>query len=282
MPAIFRTILVPVDFSINTQVAVKKCLEIIEPEGTIIHLFHVHTPNSTWRSDLKEILSARKLMERGDFSVASKKLLQWKSLIEDNHSNVKVVVDIVEAATVENAITEKAMRLMPDIVIVGKNRNHSRLPFLNTVSPHRIAKVTGFPVLTVKPGSIYNKVKSIVVPIGTFVPQKKMELLLALRHKYRLSIHLVTIMSGKQNANEFSAHALLTSYRFLRDVTNCPLAHEVVRGSNIARSTLKFAQQIKADMLVVDSDKETTITSFPGKYISDELTPNSRLQILTV
>jgi nucleotide-binding universal stress UspA family protein len=282
MPAIFRTILVPVDFSINTQVAIKKCLEIAEPEGTAIHLFHVHTSLSTWWGNVRQILSGRKLLKKTDYSISLKKLQEWKSLVEDNNSNISVEIDSVETMTVENAIVEKAMRLVPDIVVIGKNRNHARFSFLNTVSPHRIAKATGFPVLTVRPGSIYNKVKSVVVPIGSFVPEKKMELILALRKKYRLSIHLVTIMSGKQNANDFSAHALLNSYRFLRDVANCPLDHEILHGSNIARSSLKFAQQIKADMLVVDSDKETIITSFPGKYISDELTPNSRLQILTV
>ena len=282
MPAIFRNILLPVDFSINTQVAIKKCLEIIEPEGTTIHLFHVHTPLATWKRALKQLLSKDKSSVSAEYGVSLKKLEEWKSLLEDSRSNVKVAVDSVEARTIENAIIEKAMRLMPDIVIIGKNRNHSHFPFLNTVSPHRVAKAAGFPVLTVKPGSIYNKVKSIVVPIGSFVPERKMELILALRKKYRLSIHLVTIMNGKQNENNFSAHALLTSYRFLRDVANCPLDHEVLHGNNIARSTLKFARQIKADMLVVDSDKETTLASFPSKHLSDELTPNSRLQILTV
>ena len=282
MPAIFRNILVPVDFSINTQVAVKKCLEIIESRGTTIHLFHVHTPLSAWRSGLGHILSGRKSSAKANYYISLKKLQEWKALIEESHENVSVLIDSVEAVAIENSIIEKAMRLMPDIIIIGKNRNHSTLPLLNTVSPHRIAKETGSPVLSAKPGSIYNRVRSIVVPIGAFVPEKKMEIILALRKKYRLSIHLVTIMNGNQNANDFSAHALLASYRFLRDVANCPLDHEVLHGSNIAKSTLKFAQQIKADMLVVDSDKETTIASFPGKHISDELTPNSRLQILTV
>ena len=282
MPAIFRNILVPVDFSINTQVAVKKCLEIIEAAGTTIHLFHVHTPLSVWRRGLRQILSGRRSSAKANYYISLKKLQEWKTLIEDSHDNVSVLIDSVEAIAIEKSIIEKATRVMPDIIILGKNRNHSRLPFLNTVSPHRVAKETGSPVLTARPGSIHNKIRSIVVPIGAFVPEKKMEIILALRKKYRLSIHLVTIMNGKQNANDFSAHALLASYRFLRDVANCPLDHEVLHGSNIARSTLKFAQQIKADMLVVDSDEETTIASFPGKHISDELTPNSRLQILTV
>jgi hypothetical protein len=56
----------------------------------------------------------------------------------------------------------------------------------------------------------------------------------------------------------------------------------VLHGDNIAKSSLKYAQQIKADMLLVDPEKENKLASFPGKYISDELMPDSRLQILTV
>jgi nucleotide-binding universal stress UspA family protein len=41
MPFSFKTILVPVDFSINTEVAVNKALEVADKEGATIHLMHV-------------------------------------------------------------------------------------------------------------------------------------------------------------------------------------------------------------------------------------------------
>jgi len=46
----FRTILLPVDFEINTEMAVKKTLELSDPGQTVIHLFHVQKPAMPWSS----------------------------------------------------------------------------------------------------------------------------------------------------------------------------------------------------------------------------------------
>jgi len=46
----FRTILLPVDFEINTEMAVKKALELSDPGQTVIHLFHVQKPAMPWSS----------------------------------------------------------------------------------------------------------------------------------------------------------------------------------------------------------------------------------------
>ena len=270
MGAVFQKILVPVDFRINTEVAIKKSLEIIEQSDSVIHLLHVQKPVFQRNLHLSQHVAKRA------------KLHEWKSVIEEVAPGIRVNTDLVEARNIEKAIIEQANHCLPDIIVIGKNSSHSRFPFLNTVSPNRIAKETGFPVLTVKPGSIHNKVKSIVVPVGSFVPEKKMDLILALRKKFRISIHLVTILGNGRNEDHFSGYALLNTYRFLKNVAQCPLDHEVLHGENIARSTLKYAQEIKADMLLVDPEKEATLTPLLGKHISDELMPESRLQILTV
>jgi hypothetical protein len=283
MPAIFNTILIPVDFSINTEVAVKKCLEIIEPVDSRIIMLHAETKKAGWRLQrFKNPLRADCFPLKYYFNEKQRKLFEWRSAIEESLPGVRVEAKIVKASNVGTAIVEESIQAKPDVIIIGKNCRHSNFPFLNTVSSNEIAKATGVPVLTVKPGSIYNRVKSVVVPIGSSVPRRKVELIIALRKRFRISVHLVTLLRSRQNANDFSGYALLDTYRFLRDVANCPLDHEVLHGDNIARSSLKYAEQIKADMLLVDPEKETRLTSFPGKYISDELMPDSRLQILTV
>jgi hypothetical protein len=153
---------------------------------------------------------------------------------------------------------------------------------MNTVFPNHIAKATGYPVLTFKPGSIYTKIRSIVVPVGAEVPQRKVDLIMALKQKFRITIHLVTVISKKQNANKFSGYSLLETYRYLKDVVQCPLNHEVLYGENIAQSAFEYAKSIKADMLLVEPESETRLSSFPTKHIIDELKPNSKLQIMTV
>jgi len=272
----FKTILLPVDFEINTEMAVKKALELSDRGQTVIHLFHVQKPVIAWRSFWR-----RNIFQDGKNQIPSK-LIQWKRLIEENYPDVKVVADLAYSMNIERAIVEKAKEIKADIIVIGKHSHHNWLTFMNTVFPNNIARATGYPVLTFKPGSIYTKLRSIVVPVGPEVPQKKVDLIMALKQKFRITIHLVTVINKKQNANKFSGYSLLETYRYLRDIVQCPLDHEVLHGENVAQSAFEYAKSIKADMLLVEPESETKLSSFPNKHIIDELKPNSKLQILAI
>jgi nucleotide-binding universal stress UspA family protein len=273
----FKTILLPVDFKINTEMAVKKALELSDPGETVVHLFHVQRPAMPWSSIWDNDIFQGEAQHKIPY-----KLIQWKTLIEENYPDVKVELDVAYSMKIEKAIIEKAKEIKADIIVIGKHSSHKWLTFMNTVYPNHIAKATGYPVLTFKPGSIYTKIRSIVVPIGAAVPQRKVDLIIALKQKFRITIHLVTVISKKQNANKFSGYSLLETYRYLKDVVQCPLNHEVLHGENVAQSAFEYAKSIKADMLLVEPESETRLSSFPTTHIIDELKPNSKLQILAV
>jgi nucleotide-binding universal stress UspA family protein len=273
----FNTILLPVDFEINTEMAVKKALELSDPGQTVIHLFHVQRPSMPWSS-----IWGDEIFQNDSKDKLLYKLLQWKGLIEENYPEIKVNADVAYSSRVERAIIEKAKDIKADIIVIGKHSARHWLTFMNTVFPNHIAKATGYPVLTFKPGSIYTRIRSIVVPVGPEMPQKKVDLIMTLKQKFRITIHLVTVISKKQNANKFSGYSLLETYRYLKDIVQCPLNHEVLHGENVAHSAFEYAKSIKADMLLVEPESETKLSSFPSKHIIDELKPNSKLQILAI
>ncbi len=278
----FKNILLPVDFEINTELAVKKAIELSDSAETTVHLYHVQKPAFPFRSIFKSIWPDNSVLKNFVKDELHYKLTQWKELIETNYPNIKAVASIEHSIHIQKAIIQKAKGIKADLIIIGKHSHHKTFTFQNTVSPNKIAKSTGCPVLTFKPGSVYTTIRSIVVPIGPVIPQRKVELIVALKQKFRITIHLVTVISKKQNASEFSAYSLLETYRFLRDIVQCPLDHEVLHGENVAQLTFDYAKSIKADMLLVEPESETRLSSFPSKHIIDELRPNSTLQILAV
>src|SRR5436190_14232080 len=113
----FKTILLPVDFEINTELAVKKAIELSDSGRTVIHLFHVQKPrmpwNSIWGNDI--------FQSNGRENQEPSKLIQWKRLIEENYSDVKVVADMVYSINIERAIIEKAKEIKADIIVIGKH-----------------------------------------------------------------------------------------------------------------------------------------------------------------
>src|SRR6476620_6673215 len=136
----FKTILVPVDFSINTEVAINKALEVVDRQGGTIHLFHVvrHINNNllslAWRKP-KDINRSAEMLSR------------WKTLLEVADSSVKFTYSVENNFSIQRCIEQKTKQIKADLVVIGKKSTYFRLHFLNTLVPNKLCEVTGSAVL---------------------------------------------------------------------------------------------------------------------------------------
>jgi nucleotide-binding universal stress UspA family protein len=272
----FKTILVPVDFSINTEVAVRKALEVVDKFRGNIHLMHV-TPQM--KSNL--ITVVKKSYRDEPKLPAEQLLLEWKRTIVDSIPTINVGISLEHHSSIQMSIEKKALQLKADLVVVGKKSNHFWLPFLNTVLPNELCEVTGSAVLTVKPGSLHNKIRTLVVPITTEVPRSKMDAIAALSRKTSLKVYLVTFSNENNIPADFSASALLKVYQWLKESIHCQVEYSVLHGSNKAKALMLFAEKINADVLLLDTSSETKV-GWMNRHISDILEPGSKVQVLAL
>lgn len=276
----FSNILVPVDYTINTEVAIKKALELCEPDATI-HLFHIHPFNAFHLSPVEAYLMVPQ--QQIDNEMDLKRFKPWKRMIKKHAPGVQVRVEIkFQESKIESAIIDKAKELKPDIIILGKQSCHSWLPFLNTIVPSHIAAQTQCAVLTVKPGASDSSIKKIIVPIGDFVPRKKIELLQSLSQKCNMQVYLLSIISSEKEEQDFSVATLAETLRIVKKLLRCPVQFHVMRNTNKVKAVLHYATLIDADMIVVHPETETRIDGLTGKYLSDIILPQSHLHVLAV
>lgn len=263
----FKNIVVPVDFTLNTEVAINKTLELIDHEEALVHLLHVHRSGYSFKKEAH--------------LNCEKKLNEWKHAIEDEHPDITVRVHIQESSSIHNAIKTKAEKINADLIVIGQSSTHYWLPVLKTVLPMRLAQSTQIPVLTVKPGALHNKPKTVIVPIADEIPDIKINALELLCRKTRLNVHLVTFVGEKNVPSEFSASTLLQVYQWLKARLHCPVEYAVVHGSNKAKAILKYAEKNNADILLVYPKKETQLNWW-NRHISDVLPADSKVQVLAV
>lgn len=263
----FKNILVPVDFTLNTEVAINKTLELMDHEEAIIHLLHVNHGGYS----LKKATPAD----------CERKLWEWKQLIEEEHPGITVQASVQESSSVQNAIRNKAEMINADLIVIGQSSAHYWLPLFKTVLPMRLAQSTQIPVLTVKPGALRNKPKTVIVPIADEMPDIKINALELLCRKTRLNIHLVAFVDARNSPSEFSASALLQVYQWLKSRLHCPVEYAVMQGDNKAKAILQYAEKSNADILLVHPKKETKLNWWNG-HITDVLPADSKVQILAV
>jgi nucleotide-binding universal stress UspA family protein len=280
MPFSFRNIIVPVDFTINSEVAINKALEIADSEGATIHLLHVlnHLLFQLNPTRARKLSRSTNWTDPGE---AKKMLEQWKDSITDAVPHVKVHSWILSQASVRHAIVEKTKELGADLIVIGKKSNHHVFPFLNKVLPGELAQLTGCAVLTVKPGSLHSKIRTVVVPVTDPLPQHKMEAIAALCKKYKVKVYLATFINDRSDPEASSTSPLLQMYQWLKGSLHCPVEYAVLQGYNKAKAILNYAEKVNADILLVHPQSETKI-SWRNSHISDALPAKSKMQVLTV
>ncbi|CAN5576995.1 hypothetical protein BH11BAC3_BH11BAC3_22580 [soil metagenome] len=278
----FNTILIPVDFSINTQIAIAKALEISTGNQSNIHLFHVQQVQlpglMNYLHHFVSGYSVRDVIKAKERSVS--KLQQLKNDIHALDDQIPVSISVAFGEPVENAIAKKAFKLHADLIVIGKHSHHSMWPFLNTIVPSRLATTSGIPVFTTKPGSLNNEIKTVVITVDKKFPGNKLAILEALRRK-SMNVRLVTFTNGNDDAS-YSKQTLLNAFRSVKSKSIAPIECEVLTGSNKARALLKYCYKVGADVLIVNPEIETKVGMFGNLHISDLLPADSKTQVLAV
>lgn len=277
----FNTILIPVDFTINTEVSVKKALVLCEEANATIHLLHVtsilpHHIATIHQYFAKYSFTGQQLV----MEQVKEKLEHWKYFIKDARKDISVCTWILSGVSVEKAIREKAARLYPDLIIIGKNSHRSWLPLFNTLTPTRIARQTGISVLAVKPGAINSDIRTVVVPVGKEFPDKQLALIHMLRRKLRIHIKLIAFQDEQEDKSSLPA-SLLNVYRILKTNPASQISYDLLPGEQKAKAILKYCKQVNADLLIVTRESETKV-GWPNKHISDALPAQSQTQVLAM
>ena len=266
----FNNILLPVDLSLNTEMAVAKAIELVGSGGAVIHIVHVVNPEN-----------------KGSFLFREDKisgLNELKEIIERAAPGTEVNIHIIRSKLVEKMIIQKAKDVHAQLIILARHAERKWLRFKRPISSFNIAKETHSAVLTIQAGAFLNKIKSIVLPIRSFIPNRKVDMLTPFVNNKGTTIYLVSIMNKEANDLDYSStsHALIETYRILKEAANCQIVHKLVNNNNLAKTLLLFAESVQADMLLLNPE-ESQVRSITGMQdFSYLLKRQSRLQVMAI
>ncbi len=270
------------DFTVNSEMAIRKAIDLIDRQGSVVVLVHILKPLFSLNifssagfivSPASEILSRSEMMA---------KFRQYERTIKSVSENIRVEIIITEVGPVQRNIIQIARYLTPDLIIISKTSNGHLLPISNKVAPARIAKKSGCPVLTIKQGSSIHAIRNIVLPVNKTIPDRKLAMAVMMAKKFNAQIHLVTFPSKSKPGNE-TEHALIESFLTIKESIPLMLKHGALKGRSLAKATLSYAELINADMILANAGTESSISFLSVKrHLSDLLLRTSPIQIMDI
>lgn len=269
MAIAFNIILIPVDFSLNTEVAVKRAAGLAGQVAEL-HLLHVIKPGKQAGYSFR-VWKVEKEMEK------------WRDMIRSNYPMVNVSTHIFTGYSIRHMIIECAALLRPDLIVIGRNNPPRRWSFFRGISPDIIARKSNCPVLTVKPGSADSRTRIILIPIVDFLPERKLEWAVLLAKKFRAQVHLLAIQERRESKEWALPQVFLKAYHQLREHLHHPIEYSSTGRQNPARAALDCAESIMADMILLNPETESGVPGLTGhRHISDLLERESKIQVLDV
>jgi nucleotide-binding universal stress UspA family protein len=187
------------------------------------------------------------------------------------------------------------------------------------VNVNLLMKKVNCPILTMNGGRAIFGLKNIVLPVGDFLPMRKLLFATYLAKISRSTIHLIAAAdngedtpagdrssgdsTGRRGNSSDSAaggrieesgevikESLYKCYRLLRENTDLPIRCMTIPGKNLADIAWNYAKRIKADLILVGPGKESLLSGFLhglrspylGEGFSRSLFNVSRIPVMSV
>lgn len=171
--------------------------------------------------------------------------------------------------------------LQINLVVVGASKKTGLKEIIFGSVANSIIRLVKTEVLCIYPESNCKKLKKIVIPVGEFIPKRKIRLAYELARKFAANIHLITL-GRNVNRNGENYNALMSTYRYIRDLTNIPIECKTVPGNNIAEAAVRYAEKMGADIILINPGSESKFSGGIWEKWGGEIFNHSTIPVLSV
>ncbi len=274
--------MIPVDSLYNAQIAAEKALELSDAAQTTLYLVATIRYDSFWQKLFyTDIITQRQTHLNKRKSLAQKKIETLQNRIAAISPHTPVETAIITETSISENLLRYALQHEIDLVIATNQKKQSRFWFSHKDIGEDLARKANLAVLTVTKGCLNHPIKSIVLPVTSFVPERKIDMALTFAKKFNAHIHLVTMLDSNDVNTKIRIDAFYLTYKILSEMGHSP-QYKILHGNDSDMALVRYANQVKADMILVNPEKKKMLPVFFQGKIKDMIQPLSALHILTL
>ena len=279
-----KKILVPVDFSDSSLVALTQAVTFAKAYKASITLLYVHEAHDLAHT-LKSLLfskgSDKENRELVDETVEEK----FQELILKHQGDSTMEFDTM---TTEGKIYQEITRIAEEgefgLVIMGTHGIKGIENFVVGSNTFRVVCSSPCPTLTVHSDTQKNEYKNIVLPLD-LSPQtrEKVDDALNIAHHFNSTIHITAVTTLKDDEKEhFRLNKIMEQVEKYINEEDVPTTTHFETGDNITTMTLEYARKINADLIVIMTEQEEHIAGFFLGPYAQQMINTSKIPIICI
>jgi nucleotide-binding universal stress UspA family protein len=277
----FKRILVLTDFSQASFHAAEEAAMIAAKFNSELHLLHVSSNSGLswlWVPGAYSFHLSENNKEKNQTPSA---ILEKIKIELEKRFELTIECHEAEGKLCET-VHKYADTLRIDLVVLGAKRENWFKEFLFESKAKDIIRSVNSEVLCVYPESNSKRLKKIVLPIGKYIPKRKIKLAYELAKKFAANVHLISLTRNGRTLSNEDTKILMASYQYLKDITNIPIECKTVLGNNLAQATIQYAEDIGADLILVNAGSESLFKGSVLRRWGGNIVNHSSIPVLSV
>lgn len=280
MQQLFSRILVPVRFNSNTPMLMQKAVEIANCFDSDLHILYVQPPPGM-ASFFFDGHFTGPLFSKPPRQGREKMAALLRTYQGGLNEGLLMTSSVQEGQWQEEMKSEIISREI-DLVLIPRSTQAFPGALIGEININRLSRQTQCPVLTVTPALQLSQLRNIVVPVYDSVPLKKLTVATFLARKFNGIIHLMGGGRGGNQRDKQHLRCITRSYQLIRDYSNVPVHCAARDSGDESASTLSYARQVNADLIVVNPDKESIPRGKWARWLGKYLYRESGIPVLTI
>lgn len=277
----FKKILVLINYNINSETVIKKIAAFADNPALELHFIFV-IPYFSWKTILgfkqsvnKHFKNKRMLQKKIEADIV---LNEIQTVVFKTYPDIAVYTGVLIDGAINPALVQYIHENQIDLVL-SIRQSLKNLHYSAGINHNYIVQNANCPVLSVNGGFLQQNIKSILIPVYSFLPDKKIELASAFARQYNAQIYIITILNDNEEQSKVIADVFYLTYKRLKDEGFNP-HYKMLSGANAPDILVQYAQQINADMILINPEKNKKENSFIKRSLNNFLSPVSPLQVL--
>lgn len=272
-----KRILTPVDFSETSQQALDHAIFMAKIFNARLYFAHILEPMS-YQFEMNEMLSINDKIKK----LAYDKLDELATFIHAEHGIYKPEI-MIESGNTSSQIVDVADRIKPDIIVMGTHGVTGVTEFFMGSNAYKVVTQAACPVLTVQKHATRKGFKNIVLPIDdSHTSRQKVKHAVEFAKRYGSIIHVVGLMIEEDAGLLHKIELMVKQVNEYIDRNNIPNKSKIIVGDNIAKVTMKYANDVDADLVIIMTDQEENLTSYIIGPIAQQIVNHSHVPVLSI
>ena len=275
--SIINKILIPYDFSETADLSLEHAVfmaKLLQAEITLLHIVE----SVSFTSAISHAFGG---LEKKIETATNEKL---EEIARNIHLKSGVTLNIrSEVGRIYKKICQVAKEIDSDIIVMGTHGASGYQKFSVGTNTSRVVQEAPCPVISVQTHAKNLGFKKIVVPIDeSHESRQKVPFAIELARKYGAHIHIVGLVN-------FQDADLIRKFKIkVEQVEEWVVQHDLnydtryIEGNDLAAMTMQAAEDADADLLVIMTEQEPSLTGFLLGTYATKVVNNSRIPVLSV